>query len=139
MSHASTPVRPGVRVVMHISPASYIAGILAAQRRDQKLNEFLDGAIAAACADDDDSPDRRLPWGTHAMDLFLQLADTVPEALRGQWQVLYAKVLNEPDLWMVPETSLGDHESGVPTPDWHINAAALRKAWPRLVSSTFLC
>jgi hypothetical protein len=51
MSHASTPARPGVRVVMHIRPASYIAGILAAQRRNQKLNEFLDGAIAAACAD----------------------------------------------------------------------------------------
>jgi hypothetical protein len=88
---------------MHVSPASYIAGILAAQRRDQKLDEFLDGAIAAACADDDDSPDRLLPWGPHAMDLFLQLADTVPEALRGPWKVLYAKVLNDPSLWTVPE------------------------------------
>lgn len=138
MSHASTPARPGVRVVMHISPASYIAGILAAQRRDQKLNEFLDGAIAAACADDDDSPDRLLPWGPHAMDLFLQLADTVPEALRGQWKVLYAKVLNDPSLWTVPETSLDDYASAVST-EWRINEAALSKAWPRLVSSTFLC
>lgn len=139
MPQATTAQNPGIRVVLHITPATYVASILAAQRRDQKLNEFLDGAIGMACADGDDSPDRLLPWGTHAMDLFLQLADTVPEALRGQWQVLYAKVLNEPGLWTVPETSLGDFESGVPTPDWHINAAALRKAWPRLVSSTFLC
>jgi len=139
MSLTSTPARPGVRVVMHVNPASYVAGILAAQRRDQNLSEFLDGAIAMACADDGDRPDRLLPWGPDAMDLFLQLADTVPEALRGKWKVLYTKVLNDASLWTVPQASVGDHEAGAVDTDWHINAAALAKAWPRLVSSTFLC
>lgn len=68
MPQATTAQNPGIRVVLHITPATYVAGILAAQRRDQKLNEFLDGAIVMACADGDDSPDRLLPWGTHAME-----------------------------------------------------------------------
>ena len=139
MSQESTPNRASIRVVMHISPASYVAGILAAQRRDQQLDEFLAGAIAAASADDDGGPERFLPWGPHAMDLFLQLADTVPEALCGKWKVLYAMVLNEPCLWTVPQATVGDHEAGVADTDWHINKAALARAWPRLVSSTFLC
>jgi hypothetical protein len=139
MPTTSTITQPGIRVVMHVSPASYVAGILAAQRRDQTLSEFLDGAIAAACADDADSPDRLLPWGSDAMDLFLQLADTVPDALRGPWKVLYAKVLEDEGLWKVPHTTVGDHDAGVQTPGWHINEAALRKAWPRLVSGVFLC
>ena len=139
MSPTFTTARPGIRVILHVSPASYVAGILAAQRRGHKLSEFLDSAIAAACADEDDSPDRLLPWGPHAMDLFVQLADTVPEALRGKWKVLYAMVLNDPSLWTVPQATVGDHEAGVADTDWHINEAALAKAWPRLVSSTFLC
>jgi hypothetical protein len=73
------------------------------------------------------------------MDLLLQLADTLPDALRGKWKVLYPTVLNDPSLWSVPQASVGDHEAGVVYTAWHINAAALAKAWPRLVSSTFLC
>ena len=68
---------------MIVNNGEKLCHVLAAQRRDQKPNEFLDGAIAAACADDDDSPDRLLPWGPHAMDLFLQPADTVSIHLAG--------------------------------------------------------
>jgi hypothetical protein len=139
MPQTTSPPRPGIRVVLHVSPAGYVAGILAAQRRNQSFGEFLDGAISSACATDQDSVDQLLPWSPHAMDLFLQLADTLPEALRGPWKVLYAKVLEEPDLWVAPQATVGDHESGDFSPDWHINEAALRKAWPRLVSSVFLC
>lgn len=139
MSQTTPTTRPSVRVVMHVSPAGYVAGILAAQRRNQSFGEFLDGAITAACADDEDGTDKLLPWSTHAMALFLQLADTLPEALRGPWKVLYAKVLEEPELWATPKVTVGDHEAGELSPDWHINEAALRKAWPRLVSSVFLC
>ncbi|MDR7297059.1 hypothetical protein J2X16_002406 [Pelomonas aquatica] len=139
MSQTTSLARPSVRVVMHISPAGYVAGILAAQRRSQSMSEFLEGAVAASCAQDDDGPDRLLPWGPHAMDLFLQLADTVPDALRGPWKVLYAKVLEEPELWATPQVTVDEHEAGELSPGWHINETALRKAWPRLVSSVFLC
>lgn len=63
----------------------------------------------------------------------------MPETLRGKSKVLYIKVLNDPSLWTVPQASVGDHEAGVVDTEWHINAAALSKAWPRLVSSRFLC
>ncbi len=139
MSQTTSPPRPGIRVVMHVSPAGYVAGILAAQRRNQSFGEFLDGAISSACANDQDSTDQLLPWSPYAMDLFLQLADTLPEALRGHWKVLYGKVINDPSLWTTPQTTVGDYEAGENEPDWHINEAALRKAWPRLVSSVFLC
>jgi len=139
MPQTTSPPRPGIRVVMHVSPAGYVAGILAAQRRNQSFGEFLDGAISSASATDQDSADHLLPWSPHAMDLFLQLADTLPDALRGHWKILYAKVLEEPELWVTPQTTVGDHEAGDISPDWHINHAALRNAWPRLVSSVFLC
>lgn len=139
MPQATTAQNPGIRVVLHIKPATYVASILSAQRREQNFGEFLDGAIAAACASDETDPAGQLPWSPHAMDLFLQLADTVPEALRGPWKVLYGKVLDDPSLWVAPQATVGDYEAGACTPDWHINEAALRKAWPRLVSSVFLC
>jgi hypothetical protein len=139
MSQTQTTTKPGIRVVLHMAPATYVAGIMCAQRRGLKHSEFVDGAVAAACAEDGVGADGALPWSTHSMDLFLQLADTLPEALRGHWKVLYAKVLEEPELWVRPHTTVGDHESGDFSPDWHINHAALRKAWPRLVSSVFLC
>jgi len=104
-----------------------------------KLDEFLDAALTAASAGDSADPTHELPWGRHAMELFLQLADTIPEALRGPWRVLYAKVLQEPDLWQAPVVTLGDLESGQETDGWRINEAALSKAWPRLVSSVFAC
>lgn len=139
MQVTNKPSQPGVRVILHISPSVYVAGILSAQRRGLKLDEFLDSAITSASAVDPADPAHELPWGRHAMELFLQLADTIPEALRGHWRVLYAKVLQEPDLWQAPVATLGDLESGQATDGWRINEAALTKAWPRLVSSVFAC
>ncbi len=139
MQVASKPSHPGVRVIFHISPSVYVAGILSAQRRGLKLDEFLDAAITAAAAAEPSDPAHELPWSRHSMELFLLLADILPEALPGPWRVLYAKVLQEPDLWKAPEASLEEVESGTADDEWRINEAALTKAWPRLVSSVFAC
>jgi hypothetical protein len=138
--HAKSPTQSiGVRAVLHITPSTYTAALLSAQRRGLKLNEFLDAAIASACATDSDGAASQAPWTPHAMDLFLQLADTVPEAFRGPWRVLYDKVLNDPSLWSSPQMTVEEYDAGTTSCDWHVNAAALAKAWPRLVASVFMC
>lgn len=129
----------GVRAVLHFTPSTYTAALLSAQQRGLKLNEFLDAAIASACASTREGPAAQAPWSPHAMDLFLQLADTLPEAFRGPWRVLYDKVLNDPSLWSMPQMTLDEHDDSAASGEWHINAAALAKAWPRLVSSVFMC
>lgn len=139
MQVASKSSNPGVRVVLHISPSVYVAGILSAQRRGQKLNEFLDSAITKASSSDPDDPAHDLPWSPHAAALFLQVADTTPEALRGPWKVLYAKVVDDPTLWEAPQATVGDFEASLATDGWRINEAALVRAWPRMVSSVFAC
>ncbi|NKI93507.1 hypothetical protein [Rhizobacter sp. SG703] len=139
MQVANKPSQPGVRVIFHISPSVYITGILSAQRRGLKLDEFLDAAITAAASAEPTDPTHELPWSRHSMELFLLLADTLPESLHGPWRVLYAKVLQEPDLWKAPEASLDEVESGTADDEWRINETALAKAWPRLVSSVFAC
>lgn len=63
----SNPSQPGVRVIFHISPSVYVAGILSAQRRGLKLDEFLDAAIAAASTSNSTDPAYELPWSRHAM------------------------------------------------------------------------
>jgi hypothetical protein len=139
MQAKSPTMSLGVRAVLHFTPSTYTAALLSAQQRGLKLNEFLDAAIASACAAASEGPASQAPWSPYAMDLFLQLADTLPEAFRGPWKVLYAKVLNDPGLWTTPNMTLDEYETGEASPDWHINASALAKAWPRLVSSVFMC
>ena len=138
MTLANTLPSPGVRVVFHVTPSTYVTTLLSAQRRGLKLGEFVDDALTKACASDQEDPAHELPLGPHAMDLFLHLADTQPDAFRGMWKVLYAKVLNDQTLWATPGQSVGDHEAGEAAEGWHINEAALTKAWPRLVASTFV-
>jgi hypothetical protein len=138
MTSTTTTASPGVRVVLHVTPSIYVNTLLSAQRRGLKFGEFLDDALTRACASDEQDPVRELPLGPHAMDLFLHLADTQPDAFRGMWKVLYAKVLNDQSLWTMPGQSVGDHEAGEATEGWHINETALTKAWPRLVASTFV-
>jgi hypothetical protein len=141
MQANSTNQPVGVRAILHITPSTYTAALLSAQQRGLKLNEFLDAAIASACSATPEGSASQAPWGPHAMDLFLQLADTVPEAFRGPWKILYAKVLNDPSLWRAPQMTLDEYDAsaGTASADWHINAAALTKAWPRLVASVFMC
>lgn len=133
------PVKLGVRVVMHVSPSVYVAGLLTAQRREMRLSEFLNHAIASACASDADDPAHTLPWSPDTVELFLQLADTMPDAFRGPWKVLYAKVLEDESLWLPSEATVGDAAEGQSDDGWRIDGTALAKAWPRLVSSVFRC
>lgn len=129
---------PGVRTVLHVSPAVYVAGLLAAQRRGLTLREFLDAAIASACSEAADTKGEDAPWSASAMALFMQVADTVPDLLNGRWRVLHAKVLADESLWEPPPSqTLEELEQFIDSDGWRINERALKKAWPRLVSETF--
>lgn len=130
--------RTGVRVVMHMSPSTYVAGVLSAQRRGLTQAAFLDDAVAAACAKDPTDPAHELPLSPHCIGLFLQVADMAPDAFGGPWRVLYAMVLQDEALWTAPRATVGDVESGMQSDGWQIDEAALTRAWPRLVSAAFL-
>lgn len=136
MSHAKPSPSAGVRTVLHISPAVFTAGLLAAQRRGLSLGEFLDDAIVGACSDASDK-DSDAPWSATAMSLFVQVVDTVPDLLTGKWRVMYAKVLADESLWEAPSCTMEDLEGFMASDGWRINERALKKAWPRLVSETF--
>src|SRR5579871_3656150 len=106
MTSTTTTASSSVRVVLHVTPSIYVNTLLSAQRRGLKFSEFLDDALTTACARDELDPARELPLGPHAIDLFLHLADTQPDAFRGIWKVLYAKVLNDQTLWTTPGQSV---------------------------------
>ena len=126
---------PGIRTVLHMSPAVMAAAIVSAQKCGLNLREWLDRAVASLIADD--HPEGAAPWAVQAADLFAQVASNSPELLRGRWALLYEHVLLERDLWhrseLTPEEA-GDGElPGAP----YIVPARLRSAWPRLVAGVF--
>lgn len=139
MSHANAkPTKPGVRAIVHVSPSVYVAGLLAAQRRSLSQREFVDAAIARACSDTADNKAEDAPWSASAMALFVQVVDSGPHILTGQWRVLLEKVVAEPSLWQAPPSCTVDEIARFMSSDgWCINEQALTKAWPRLVSSVF--
>jgi hypothetical protein len=135
--HQISPSAPGVRTVLHITPAVYVAGLLAAQRSGLSLTEFLDAAISRACSDAATDNLEQAPWSRDAMSLYLQVADATPELLTGRWRVLHAKVLADESLWEPPPSRTVDEADFLEADGWRINERALKKAWPRLVSETF--
>ena len=135
--HPISPSTPGVRTVLHITPAVYVAGLLAAQRNGLTLAQFLDAAISRACSDASPDNPEEAPWSRDAMSLYLQVADATPELLTGRWGVLHAKVLADESLWEAPPSRTVDEVDFLEADGWRISERALRKAWPRLVSETF--
>lgn len=131
----------GVRTLLHMSPAVCAAAMSAAQQSGQTLQEWLDDRVSFAMADDTVMRDRGLdavaPWSLACADLFVQVANGAPEALRGQWALLYERVRLERSLWHEPAQTVEEFEAGAPFSEPYISAPRLRAAWPRLCAATF--
>ena len=137
MNISKTTMSPGVRTILHASPAVWVAGLLSAQRRGLNLREFLDDALARACSAGSDRPEVEPPYSLHAMSLFVQLADSMPDQLTGPWRVLLSTILADETLWEPPPLAAGDSMGFLEVDGWRVDERKLAKAWPRLVAATF--
>lgn len=126
---------PGVRTVLHLSPAVMVAALLSAQKNGLNLREWLDRAVADRIADD--HPEGAAPWSVQSADLFAHVANCSPELLHGRWSLLFERVLLDRSLWHEPTLTVGEIEDGEPPKEPFIVPARLRKAWPRLVAEVF--
>ncbi|MFM0378490.1 hypothetical protein PQQ72_15900 [Paraburkholderia strydomiana] len=126
---------PGIRTVLHMSPAVMAAAIVSAQKCGLSLREWLDRAVANLIADD--HPEGAAPWSVQAADLFANIANCSPELLRGRWALLYELVLLDRDLWHQPEQTAQETDDGELPGAPYIVPARLRKAWPGLVANIF--
>lgn len=126
---------PGVRTVLHMSPAVMAAAVMSAQKCGLGLREWLDRAVASLIADD--HPEGAAPWSVQAADLFAQVANCSPELLHGRWALLYERVQLERELWHQPAPTAEEMENGELPGAPYLVAARLRKAWPRLVAGVF--
>ncbi|MDR5743962.1 hypothetical protein QCE73_12450 [Caballeronia sp. LZ029] len=126
---------PGVRTVLHLSPAVIVAALLSAQKEGLSLREWLDRAVADRIADD--HPEGAAPWSVQSADLFAHVASCSPELLHGRWSLLFERVLMDRSLWREPTMTVGEIEDGEPLTEPFIVPARLRKAWPRLVAEVF--
>ncbi|CAM2191233.1 conserved protein of unknown function [Paraburkholderia kururiensis] len=126
---------PGVRTVLHLSPAVMVAALLSAQKNGMNLREWLDRAVADRIADD--HPEGAAPWSVQSADFFAHVANVAPELLHGRWSLLFERVLLERSLWHETTLTVGEIEDGEPLTEPFIVPARLRKAWPRLVAEVF--
>ncbi|WMY08642.1 hypothetical protein [Paraburkholderia phenoliruptrix] len=125
---------PGVRTVLHLSPAVMVAALLSAQKNGLNLREWLDRAVADRIADD--HPEGAAPWSVQSADFFAHVANCAPELLHGRWSLLFERVLMDRSLWHEPTMTVGEIEDGE-LKEPFIVPARLRKAWPRLVGEVF--
>lgn len=141
MNMNELPAQPGIRTVLHLSPAVCAAAIQAAQQSGLSLQEWLDHRVSYAMSDDDVMADRGLdrlaPWSLAAADLFAQVANYAPETFCGRWALLYERVRLERALWHEPTQTVGEIEDGAPVSEPYISISRLRAAWPRLCAATF--
>jgi hypothetical protein len=77
------------------------------------------------------------PWSLASAELFVQVANCAPEALRGRWALLYERVTLDRSLWHEPSQSVGEIEDGALVHEPYISLQMLRKAWPRLCAAIF--
>lgn len=135
------PTQPGIRTLLHMSPAVCAAAITAAQQSGLSLQEWLDHRISYALSDDavmvEQGLDAIPPWSLAAAELFVQVANSAPEALRGRWSLLYERVKLERELWREPRQTVGEIVDGAEVYEPYISLAKLRAAWPKLCAATF--
>jgi hypothetical protein len=132
----------GIRTIMHLSPVVCAAAMIAVNKHGLSLQEWLDHHVSYALADDylmADGLDVVAPWSLSTAELFLQVANSAPEALRGRWALLYRRVQLERSLWHEPAQTVGDLEDEAPTDEPYISTRKLRTAWPRLCAATSVC
>jgi len=135
-----TQSSPLVRTVLHMSPALSVAALVAAQKRNLNVREWLDRAVADACEKGEQSTGTALlPWNEASASLFCTVASNAPEALHGRWRLLYEHVRCDSALWDYPTCTVGEVEDGATDTSPRINVDRLRAAWPRLVAAAFCC
>jgi hypothetical protein len=140
MHNAGTAHQQKVRTTLHLSPSLVAVAMLSAQRAGLRLHEWLDRAVAHACAGSEEADDAMptTPWADATVELFACIASTAPEVLTGRWRVLYTRVCVEDELWDYPRMTVGEIEDGAVLPPPTLNIDRLRRAWPRLVAACFV-
>jgi hypothetical protein len=135
------PTQHGIRTLLHMSPAVCAAAITAAQQSGLSLQEWLDHRVSYALSDDEVMVEQGLdaipPWSLAAAELFVQVANSAPEALRGRWALLYERVKLDRGLWREPRQSVGEIADGAEVCEPYISLVKLRAAWPKLCAATF--
>lgn len=141
MKTTELPLPTGIRTLLHLSPAVCAAAITAAQQSGLSLQEWLDHRVSYAMADDDVMVEHGLdavaPWSLATAELFVQVANSAPEALRGRWALLYERIRLDRSLWHEPSQTVGEIEDGALVCEPYISLSKLRAAWPRLCAATF--
>lgn len=141
MNTTEMPAQPGVRTVLHLSPAVCAAAMVAAQQSGLSLQEWLDDRVSYAMSDDGTLTDRSLdglpPWSLATAELFAQVAHGAPEALCGRWALMYERVRLERSLWHEPTQTVGEIEDGALCSAPYLSLPKLRAAWPRLCAAIF--
>jgi hypothetical protein len=127
---------PGVRTVLHMSPAVMAAAVLSAQKCGLTLREWFNRAVASLIADD--HPEGAAPWSVQSAELFAQVVNNSPESLHGRWSLLYERALLARTLRHEPSVTVGQIEDGELPGAPYIAPAMLWKPWPRLVATVFL-
>lgn len=77
------------------------------------------------------------PWSLAAAELFVQVANSAPQALQGHWALLYERVKLDRSLWREPKQTVGEIEDGAEVFEPYISLLKLRAAWPRLCAAVF--
>lgn len=141
MQSSESTKQVGVRTLLHMSPAVCAAAITAAQQSGLSLQEWLDQRVSYAMSDDDTMVEQGLdaiaPWSLASAELFVQVANCAPEALKGRWALLYERVRLEGSLWHEPAQSVGEIDDGDPIIEPYISLKMVRAAWPRLCAAIF--
>lgn len=141
MQSCESTKQVGVRTLLHMSPAVCAAAITAAQQSGLSLQEWLDHRVSYAMSDDDTMVEQGLdaiaPWSLAAAELFVQVANSAPDALQGRWALLYERVRLERSLWHEPAQTVGEIDDGATISEPYISLQMLRAAWPRLCAAIF--
>jgi len=99
-----------------MSPAVCAAAIKTAQQSGLSLQEWLDHRVSYAMSDNDVMVEFGLdavaPWSLAAAELFVQVANSAPQALQGRWALLYERVKLDRSLWREPKQTVGEIEDG---------------------------
>lgn len=141
MKTKELPTPTGIRTLLHLSPAVCAAVIKTAQQSGLSLQEWLDHRVSYAMSDNDVMVEFGLdavaPWSLAAAELFVQVANSAPQALQGHWALLYERVKLDRSLWREPKQTVGEIEDGAEVFEPYISLLKLRAAWPRLCAAVF--
>ena len=126
-----------VRTVLFLSPSVTAVGIVTAQRRGLRMQEWLDKLVVDACTG---AVGENQEVGTMSDDmtieLFARVASHSPELLTDRWHLLFERTVLDDSLWDYPTITLEALEAD-PNCTPSLNVQRLRRKWPRLLAAAF--